>query len=93
LDTWLQEDTTIDLSAAPWTVTLENIKGAIKYSNNSSLGPDGVPYSAYRGIAEAPPILLAAAEAMQQHNILPPPDFNLANMSCLPKKPVCKTWK
>ena len=90
LNTWLQEDTCIDLSTAHWNVTLDNIKGAIKYSNNSSPGPDGASYSAYRGIAEAQSMVLAAAEAMQQHDVLPPLDFNLANMSCLPKKPVSK---
>jgi hypothetical protein len=86
LGSWLREDPSLDLAMAQWNVTLDHIISAIKLSNNSSPGPDRVPYSAYRGVEAAVPILNSAAVAMQQHDRVPPPDVNLANMSCLPEK-------
>eukprot|EP00972_Heterocapsa_arctica_P006805 994235-Heterocapsa_arctica.AAC.1 len=64
LDTWWKEDsysftsgadkptvrdTTPPLTPDPtWALTVEHVERAIRYSNDSSPGPDGIPYKAWR---------------------------------------------
>jgi ribonuclease HI len=64
---------------------LENIAKAIKQSNNSTPGPDSIPFIAYRVLTEvASPILLAAANELGRGKI-PPDGFNHGLLFLLPK--------
>jgi hypothetical protein len=56
-------------------------------TGNSAAGPDGIPFLAYRSIAEqAAPVLLGALQAMHAGG-KPPKDFNAGLLILLPKKP------
>ena len=85
LKEWLNEDVGVDISTAQWNLTLDNVNFAIQAANNSAPGPDGIPCSNHRFYPDSAKILLATATALQADNSRQPPDFNLANMSCLPK--------
>ena len=65
---------------------LEDILNAIKFSNNSSPGPDGISFAAWRAAPDlAAPVLLAALRAIfRGHN--PPEGFNHGLLFLLPKK-------
>ena len=61
------------------------VVGAIKHSNNSCAGPDGVPFVVYRTLAEfAAPFLLDILIALAS-GVTPPLDFNLGRLFLLPK--------
>lgn len=67
------------------TITLTTIQQAIKQTNDSVPGPDGIPFQAYRTfIVLVGPILLRIAEELMRGNT-GPPDFNFANLFVLPK--------
>jgi ribonuclease HI len=58
---------------------------AIKHSNNSCAGPDGVPFIVYRSLAElAAPFILDMLIALANGET-PPLDFNLGRLFLLPK--------
>ena len=90
----------LDKSAASWTIELEDIEVAIKHSNNSMNGPDGIPYKAWRKLGkEGAVVLHEVAKVMQlpeyQSQLLEAyerngsvkgsHDFNLGSMCCLPR--------
>ena len=64
---------------------------AIKTSNNSAPGPDGIPYAAWRNAGrQAAIILLEAITQLQEDesdNSSVPDNFNASYLCCLPKKP------
>ena len=62
------------------------MENALKYANNSSPGPDGIPYSAYRGLPWVVDILLDASRDLCAGGA-PPWDFNFAYLWLLPNKP------
>ena len=58
---------------------------AVKHSNNSCAGPDGVPFSVYRTLVEfAAPFLLDILIAMAG-GVHPPLEFNLGRLFLVPK--------
>ncbi len=66
----------------------KKIRGAIKHSNNSAAGPDGIPYAAYRSTARlSGEILTGVFGDLTSEGSWVPEEFNVAVMSCLPKKP------
>ena len=74
-----------------WIITQQHIEDAIRYSNNSAPGPDGMPYLAWRCAGRLAVVVLhAAASQMQDENFTLqelPRDFNASFLCCLPKKP------
>ena len=67
-------------------VKLDDIIFSIKHSNNSSSGPDGIPFAAWRAAPDlAAPILLAVFRAICSGQ-LPPPGFNKGLLYLIPKK-------
>ena len=83
-------DYSLRVSADRWKILEEHVAAAIKYSNNSAPGPDGIPYLAWRRASElALPVLLEAVEHLHddrtKHSL--PYLFNEAFLACLPKKP------
>ena len=63
----------------------ELVLKSIKHSNNSCAGPDGVPFSVYRTLADfAAPFLLDILIAMAG-GVKPPLDFNLGRLFLIPK--------
>jgi hypothetical protein len=66
--------------------SLDDISSAIRNSNNSTPGPDGVSFAAWRAAPDlAAPVLLAVFRALS--NGQPPPrGFNLGLLFLLPKK-------
>ena len=65
---------------------LEAVCAAIKRSNNSSAGPDGICFAAWRSVAElAAPVLLSALKAILKGHT-PPVGFNFGLLFLLPKK-------
>ena len=66
--------------------TLADILFAVKSSNNSSPGPDGIPFSAWRAAPDlASPLLLSVLNKICQGQS-PPPGFNFGLLFLLPKK-------
>ena len=67
------------------------MEDAIRYSNNSAPGLDGIPYLAWRCAGHLAAVVLhAAASQMQNENFTlrdVPKDFNASFLCCLPKKP------
>ena len=66
--------------------SLVDIRNAVRRSNNSSPGPDGVPFAAWRAAPDlAAPLLLAVLLQLcrGQH---PPPGFNHGLLFLIPKK-------
>ena len=82
---------TLRKSPSVWLLTQQQVELAIKHSNNSSPGPDGIPYAAWRNIGHlVVAVLHEAALQMQEEdfNIDELPDgFNMSCLCCLPKKP------
>ena len=67
-------------------LTLEDILYAIKNANDSTPGPDGIPFSAWKAAPDlAAPILLNAFNAMSKRHKAPD-EFNHGLLFLLPKK-------
>ncbi len=65
---------------------LDDILFSIRHSNNSSPGPDGIPFAAWRAAPDlAAPILLAVFHAISIGQA-PPKDFNHGLLYLIPKK-------
>ena len=72
-----------ELLAVP---SLVEVLAAIHHTNNSSAGPDGISFAAWRAAPElAAPILLRVFRALCSGQP-PPPGFNLGLLFLLPKK-------
>lgn len=91
----------LDRREEKWKIELEDVERAIKHSNNSMCGPDGIPYRAWRALGkEGAVILHEVAKQMQEEGFADKANaaygrrggdgnshkFNLGNMCCLPKK-------
>ena len=75
-------------SDACWQVNASHVDAAIRYAKNTSPGPDGIPYSAYKYFAGSSSVLHACVGDMSSVSFSSLPDgFNHGNLSCLPKKP------
>ena len=73
-----------------WQLRLSHVVEAIRTSGDSSPGPDGIPYRAWRKLEDfVAPILYDAALSMQESSTIDelPPGFNHSHLCCLPKKP------
>jgi hypothetical protein len=83
---YLQDyDNHIDLNLFK-SLSLELIARAVVNAPDSSCGPDGIPFSAYKALSDiANPLLLDCALALQENN-LPLSNFNRARLTLLPKK-------
>lgn len=66
----------------------DQIQKVMQASSNTSSGPDGIPFAAYRRIAAetAEHIHEMLAYIAQENSQPPPADFNLCNLALLPKK-------
>eukprot|EP00973_Karenia_brevis_P015642 2140173-Karenia_brevis.AAC.1 len=93
LSRWLEEENPslpTDLGPNGWELNLSHVERSITSAMESSPGPDGIPYLAWKRILKlASPVLLEASKALQE-----PPcesrvsgDFNEGFLSCIPKKP------
>ena len=70
----------------PVIPTLEQIEEAIAATSNSSSGPDGIPFAAWRAVKKhAAPVLLLVLEALAS-GVLPPEGFNHGLLFLIPKK-------
>ena len=73
-----------------WKVKLHHVELAIKMSNNSASGPDGIPYAAWCNAGrQAAIILLEAITQLHEDefdNSSVPDNFNASYLCCLPKK-------
>ena len=68
------------------SVTLDDILYSITHSNNSTAGPDGIPFAAWRAAPElAAPILLNVFTSISKGQP-PPNNFNNGLLFLLPKK-------
>jgi len=66
--------------------TLDNIQEEIAKPRCSAPGPDGIPFSVYRSLADiAGPILYDVANRLSEDESGAPPDFNSALLYLLPK--------
>ena len=85
-DEFLQDyDKEIDQSLCPQP-DLAFLSEVIRHSNNSSPGPDGIPFAAWRAVIElASPVLLRVFEAIVKGH-LPSVGFNHGILFLLPKK-------
>ena len=74
-----------------WRISTRHVEMAVSMSNNSSPGPDGIPYAAWRHAGRTAILILhAAAEQMQApdfRNTRLPTGFNDNYLCCLPNKP------
>jgi len=69
------------------TLDLELVEGVILKSNNSSPGPDGIPFSIYRELVDiTAPIILNCTKSMCKGTVTPPDDFNGGLLYLIPKK-------
>ena len=101
LQDWLR-DTIQPFGKMPeegWRVKRGHVARAINTTNNSSPGPDGIPYAAWRAVAHlATPILHDVINELRQDDwkerLSPLRDptgrstFNRSTLCCLPKKEV-----
>lgn len=83
-----------------WNIRYKHIKLAVDTSNNSSPGPDGIPFQAWRNLGHlANETLLAVTQALSKDNFKDtltaayhdtaddhPHHYNYSFMACLPKK-------
>jgi ribonuclease HI len=74
----------------PPTPTLQDVKDQIRISKDTSPGPNGVPFGAYRalldrGTAVDPSSILFQVLQSLGTTQTPPPEFNMANLSLFPK--------
>ena len=75
--------------APGWHLQIQHVKEAIKHAHETAVGPDGIPYRAYSCFEGSAEILFEAAQALlTADGPDPPPNFNVAFLCCLPKKPV-----
>ena len=75
----------VPLEFQPAVPDVEDMLAVIEDSNNSSPGPDGVPFAIYRNVAVlAAPILQAVAEALADGHA-PPKNYNLGKLFLIPK--------
>ena len=85
IPTMLRKDT------KAWLLTQQHVEVAIKHSNNSSPGPDGIPYASWRKMGHlAVTVLHEAARQIQEEDFSNeelPDGFNTSFLCCLPKKP------
>jgi hypothetical protein len=96
LDEWMDRHPyglprTKDSHNEDWKVNLDHVELVVKLSNNSSPGPDGIPYAAWRKAGRQALVILTVAVAEIQadnfdENTLPE-GFNTSYLCCLPKKP------
>jgi hypothetical protein len=80
----------VDAREDEWRVEEAHILQAILHSNDSSPGPDGIPYLAWRLLhPTAVPILTRVLEAMATGDLatqrVDAPGFNASTLCCLPK--------
>jgi ribonuclease HI/exonuclease III len=74
----------------PSEITLDSVKNAIINSNDSAVGPDGIPFAAYRKTLEfIAPILFECIQQLMK-GATPPDDFNGGTLLLLPKKNTSK---
>ena len=72
-----------------WLLDKKHVAQAIKIAKESSPGPDGIPYKAWKKLGDlGVDVLYAAACFMQRSDAVQylPEDFNHAFLCCLPKK-------
>lgn len=78
-------DKSVDLSLLEQP-DLESVLKAIRGTNNSTAGPDGIPFAAWRAAPDlAAPVLLAALNALFKGHA-PPEGFNHGLLFLLPKR-------
>ena len=71
-----------------WALQQSHIRECIVKARESSPGPDGIPYGAWKKILDlASSVLFEVALTMQDSSCPPPAEFNLSFLCCLPKKP------
>ena len=74
------------IQVKPKLPTVATIQAAIANTNDSAPGPDGIPFKAYRILADhLSPVLLGCLRDLMAGN-KPPPDFNGGLLYILPKK-------
>ena len=66
--------------------TLESVRSAVLNSKNTSPGPDGIPFAAWRAIPDISSRVLFKALTSLLNGDQPPKDFNLGLLFLLPKK-------
>eukprot|EP00972_Heterocapsa_arctica_P070911 10477280-Heterocapsa_arctica.AAC.1 len=77
-----------------WALTVEHVEKAIRYSNDSSPGPDGIPYTAWRVLIKTSKHIIfdVSREIELEGPSSPlPDDFNWSFLCCLPLKPAGDT--
>ena len=93
---WLQDNayglrSSATFQSSQWDLTQRHVELAVKYSNNSPPGLDGIPYGAWRQLGHVGVATIhAAASRMQDDDFSNeelPYDFNVFYLCCLPKKP------
>lgn len=92
LSRWLRDlpDKVPQAADACWTLTREHVAESRRRSHETSPGPDGIPYMAYRKLGSyAVACLHSSAEDLQETDCLHdlPSTFNHAILRCLPKSP------
>ena len=76
---------TIPEASTPCLPSLEDVTSAIRTTNNSCAGPDGVPFAVYRHLCDiAAPVLLDVALALSRGD-RPPKGYNLGRLFLIPK--------
>ena len=74
------------ISIQPTKITLDLVIDIINSTDNSAPGPDGIPFAAYRAVAEdVAPIFLTAIQALMRGEN-PSSNFNAGILHLLPKK-------
>ena len=104
LDAWLQDDGRARGAEAPShhelhsvRVKKRHIRMALKLSNNSAPGPDGIPYGALRALGDLAVETMHGAFQILASDLGPErmrqdyPDFNASILFFLPKKAVAET--
>ena len=75
-----------NIKIPPSKISLDSVKDAILNSNDSAVGPDGIPFVAYRVTLDfVAPIILECIKYLMEGNP-PPGDFNGGLLHLLPKK-------
>ena len=64
--------------------TLASVTQAIKESNNSAAGPDGIPFAAWRAVPEVAAVVLFNAFQALSRGQHPPPGFNHGLLFLIP---------
>lgn len=74
------------LSIQPTPITLETVTKAIMSTNNSSPGPNGVPFAAYRAVVRVAATVFLNMIIFLQQGCNPSAGFNAGTLHLLPKK-------